>query len=169
MILSDALWSLISGGLLTLFGGLARELISTHRYQIEVRAQQERDRLIAEHPEAAAALAKDPISKPPTLGPLAVMLALAGTTGAAAGPVVAPHVAAVSQRSTPPGPQCKSCDPPCPRGQYCSGGTCVSTAETPEGAAASLSGEKGGFMVLPGWVDTQRRTPWDYNPALDRQ
>jgi hypothetical protein len=32
-----------------------------------------------------------------------------------------------------------------------------------------LDGQKGGFMTLPGWQDTDRRTPWDYNPALDRQ
>ena len=157
MTLSDAMSSLLTGGVLSLLAGGVREILRLWGYRMHLRAQQERARLLAEHPAAAEALKAEPISQPPTLGPLAVMLALAGATGAAAGPAAAPYVAA----PRPPSEQCKSCDPPCPRGQYCSGGVCVSNAETPEGAAAQL---KGGFMTLPGWVDTTGRTPWDRQP-----
>jgi len=72
------------------------------------------------------------------------------------------------EHGAPSSPQCKSCDPPCPRGQYCSGGQCVSNAETPEGAAAALEGQRGGFMPLPGWVD-RSASPFDRDPALYRQ
>jgi hypothetical protein len=72
--------------------GGGREIIRLIGYGIEQKTQRERDRLIAQNPEAAAALNANPISKPPSVGPLAVLLPLAMVTGAAAGPMVRPAV-----------------------------------------------------------------------------
>ena len=122
MTFADALTSLVSGGVIALFGGLARELISTHRYKIEMQAQQQRDQLIAQHPEAAEAIRKEPLPKAPSLGPLAVMLALAGTTGAAAGPMVRPAMDGLAAAG-----ECRK-DKDCGTGCSCSGGQCKCAA-----------------------------------------
>lgn len=171
MTFTDLLSSLVSAGALGLVAGGGRELIRLVGYAIEQKTQRERDRLIAANPEAAAALNATPISKPPSVGPLAVLLPLALVTGAAAGPVVAPLALAPRQpipHSTPASPVSKPCDPPCPSGQRCEGGSCVGQAESPESAAASLGGQRGGFMPLPGWVD-RSASPFDRDPALYRQ
>ena len=165
MTLSDALSSLVSGGLLTLLAGGARELLRLWGYRMELRAQADRDRLLAEHPEAAAALAKDPISKPPTLGPLAVMLALAGTTGAAAGPVVAPHVATFAAA------ECRK-NSDCGSGCTCSGGQCKCAAidrrppPKPEPRSASATASYRDYAGDPFWGPTEAI---ETMPALDRQ
>jgi hypothetical protein len=160
-------------GIVGFLTGRARERETTERYRLYTVAQIERDKALSQaSPEGRKAIeAEPPISQPPPLGPALVAALVAGGIGVSAGS--ASTVALTPRQpaaiSAPSSPQCKSCDPPCPRGQYCSGGTCVSNAESPEGAAAMLDGQKGGFMTLPGWQDTDRRTPWDYNPALDRQ
>lgn len=166
MTLSDALSSLVSGGLLTLLAGGARELLRLWGYRMELRAQAERARLLAEHPEAAEALARDPISKPPTLGPLAVMLALAGTTGAAAGPVVAPRVATLAAAA-----ECRK-NTDCGSGCTCSGGQCKCAAidrrppPKPEPRSASATASYRDYAGDPYWgpVDAVETMP-----ALDRQ
>ncbi len=146
-------------GLLAFLTGWRRETVTTERYRLYLEALNRRDQALASAtPEGRDAILREPpISQPPPLGAIAIAALVAAGTGLSIGGGVAavPQVAA-------PGPSiCKSCDPPCPRGQYCSGGVCVSNAETPEGSAALL---KGGFMTLPGWADLTSRTPWDRAP-----
>lgn len=159
-------------GVTGLLIGFLRERQKTQRYKIHADAQVEHWRALATaSPEGRKAIeGTAPPSQPPELGPAVVVALLATGLGLSAGGAsvvsIAPRDANQPQ---PSAPQSKSCDPPCQPPQRCSGGTCVGNAESPEGAAAMLDGQKGGFMTLPGWQDTDRRTPWDYNPALDRQ
>jgi len=162
----------LATGLLAFLTGWLRERQTTERYRIYADAQAARDRALSQATaEGRQAIeAEPPISQPPSLGPLmlaAVAVGGLGVSTAGAGAIaLAPRQQ--PEHGAPSSPQCKSCDPPCPRGQYCSGGQCVSNAETPEGAAAALEGQRGGFMPLPGWVD-RSASPFDRDPALYRQ
>lgn len=160
----------VTGGLGIMIGFL-RERETTRRYALYLDGRKARDQALSQAtPDGRKAIESEPeIKEPPALGPAVVAGLLAAGLGLSAGGASIVAMTPRDVRQQPSQPQCKSCDPPCPRGQYCSGGTCVSSAESPEGAAAMLDGQKGGFMTLPGWQDTDRRTPWDYNPALDRQ
>lgn len=153
------------GSLIALLGGYLRERETTRRYEAQLAAEQARLYQLAGAPESARdEIERFPISRPPTVGPLAALIAVslgAGVTGGA----VAPKAVA----SLRGGPAYKSCDPPCPPGQRCEGGICTGNAQT---EPAEIAGRRaigpGSFVLLPGWRDVAA-TPWDYNPALDRQ
>ena len=151
MTLTDILSSLVSAGALGLVAGGGRELIRLAGYAIEQKTQRERDRLIAANPGAAAALNATPISKPPSVGPLAVLMPLALVTGAAAGPVVAPHVATFAAAT-----ECRK-NTDCGSGCTCSGGQCKCAAidrrppPKPEPRSASATASYRDYAGDPFW------------------
>ena len=153
------------GSLIALLGGYLRERETSRRYEAQLAAEQARLRQLAEAPESARdEIERYPISRPPTVGPLAVLVALSLGAGVTGG-TVAPK-ALSSLRG---GPTYKSCDPPCPPSQRCEGGTCTGSAETePAEVAGRRAIGPGSFVLLFGWRDVAA-TPWDRDPALDRQ
>lgn len=109
------------GSLFGLIGGWLRERETSRRYRMQLAAEQDRLRLLAEAPENARdEIERFTISRPPSVGPLAVLVGLSLTAGVTGG-TVAPK-ALSSLRG---GPTDKSCDPPCPPSQRCEGGTCT--------------------------------------------
>ena len=153
------------GSLFGLIGGWLRERETSRRYRMQIAAEQDRLRLLAEAPENARdEIERFTISRPPSVGPLAVLVGLSLTAGVTGG-TVAPK-ALSSIRS---GPTYKSCDPPCPPSQRCEGGHCTGSAETePAEVAGRRAIGPGSFVLLPGWRDVAA-SPWDRDPALDRQ
>ena len=168
MNLVDLLSSLVSAGALGLVAGGGREIIRLIGYGIEQKTQRERDRLIAQNPEAAAALNASPISKPPSVGPLAVLLPLAMVTGAAAGPMVRPAVEVATSAA-----ECRK-NSDCGSGCTCnvSSGkcSCATIERKPppksEPRTASATASYRDYAGEPFWGPLQ---PIDSNPALDRQ
>lgn len=153
------------GSLIALLGGYLRERETSRRYEAQLSAERDRLRQLAEAPESARdEIERFPISRPPTVGPLAALVAIslgAGMTGGA----VAPKAVATLRG----GPTYKSCDPPCPPGQRCESGTCTELAETePAEVAGRRAIGPGSFVLLPGWRDVAA-SPWDRDPRLDRQ
>ena len=134
------------------------------------RAGGPRSRAVAGDRRGAAGYqAEPPISQPPSLGPLmlaAVAVGGLGVSTAGAG-AIALCPRQQPEHSAPSSPQCKSCDPPCPRGQYCSGGVCVSNAETPRRRGSAWR-SAWGPMVPPGWVDRSAVRPSTPRPAQYR-
>ena len=153
------------GSLIALLGGYLRERETSRRYEAQLAAEQARLRQLAEAPESARdEIERFSISRPPTVGPLAALVALSLGAGVTGG-VVAPK--AVS--SLRGGPTYKSCDPPCPPGQRCEAGSCTGSAETePAEVAGRRAIGPGSFVLLPGWRDVAA-SPWDRDPGLDRQ
>lgn len=153
------------GSLIALLGGYLRERETSRRYEAQLAAEQARLRQLAEAPESARdEIERFPISRPPTVGPLAALVAIslgAGMTGGA----VAPKAVATLRG----GPTYKSCDPPCPPGQRCEAGSCTGNAQTePAEVAGRRAIGPGSFVLLPGWRDVAA-SPWDHDPGLDRQ
>lgn len=169
MTITDLLSSLVSAGVMSLIAGGVRECLRLAGYWMQLRAQAERARLLAANPEAADALRCDPISQPPTLGPLALMLALAGTTGAAAGPIVRPAVEVASSAA-----ECRK-NSDCGAGCTCnvSSGKCscatIERKPPPKSGpprTASATASYRNYAGDPFWGPLQ---PIETNPALDRQ
>lgn len=151
------------GSLIALLGGWLRERETSRRYKMHLAALDQRAQALTKAPaDVRDELEKLPISQPPTVGPLAVLVGLSLTAGVTGGTVAPKAVASLR------GPTYKSCDPPCPRGQRCEGGHCTGSAET---EPAEIAGRRaigpGSFVQLPGWRDVAA-SPWDHDPALDR-
>ena len=81
------------GSLIALLGGYLRERETSRRYKMHLAAVEQRTRALAAAPEDVRdELEKLPISQPPTVGPLAALIALslgAGVTGGAVAPKAA--------------------------------------------------------------------------------
>ena len=153
------------GSLIALLGGYLRERETSRRYEAQLAAEQERIKQLAAAPDSVRdEIERFPISRPPTVGPLAALVAIslgAGMTGGA----VAPKAVATLRG----GPTYKSCDPPCPPGQRCEAGSCTGNAQTePAEVAGRRAIGPGSFVLLPGWRDVAS-SPWDHDPGLDRQ
>ena len=89
-----------------------------------------------------------------------------GVSTAGAGAIALPRVSSLSTARHPP----RSASPATRRAprSVLQWGRVRQQCRDPEGAAAALGGQRGGFMVLPGWVD-RSATPFDRDPALYRQ
>lgn len=153
------------GSLIALLGGYLRERETSRRYKLHLAALDQRAKALATAPaDVRDEIEKLPISQPPAVGPLAVLVALslgAGVTGGAVAPKAVSSLRA--------GPTYKSCDPPCPRNQRCESGHCTGSAETePAEVAGRRAIGPGSFVLLPGWRDVAA-SPWDRDPRLDRQ
>lgn len=153
------------GSLFGLLGGWLREREVTRRYEAQLAAEQVRLQQLADAPESARdEIERFPISRPPSVGPLAALVALSLGAGVTGGTVAPKAVASLRG-----GPTYKSCDPPCPQGQRCEHGSCTGSAETePAEVANRRAIGPGSFVLLPGWRDVAA-TPWDRDPRLLRQ